>query len=338
MAMHILELKGIEHYYNGRKVLDIPGLAMDKGGTYAVVGPNGSGKTTLLSIMSLILRPTKGEVVFEGRQVQHAGSPGTDAGRSMTMVLQNPYLFNTSVLKNVSYGLRARGISRRECDDRVKEALQLVGLEGFEKRRARELSGGEAQLVALARGLAIDPVVVFLDEPTANVDARNMRRFEQIIERINRERGTTIVLTSHNLSQAYRMAQTVFSLFEGALVTSTMHNLFSGRVMQTDKGPCFIAGDIRVWISDDLPHEEYSHITIDPEDIIVSREPFSSSARNLFEGVITAIIDQGGKIMLEVRSREVFRVFITPVSLQEMGLTVGSHVYLTFKATSVRPL
>jgi len=338
MAMHILEIKGIEHSYNGRKVLDIPRLAIDKGGTYAVVGPNGSGKTTLLSIMSLILRPAKGEVFFEGRRVHHAGSPGTDAGRSMTMVLQNPYLFNTSVLKNVSYGLHARGVSRRECEARAREALRLVGLDGFERRRAREISGGEAQLVALARGLAIDPVVVFLDEPTANVDVRNMHRFEGIIERINRERGTTIVLTSHNLSQAYRMAQTVFSLFDGALVPSTMHNLFSGRVIQTDKGPCFIAGDMQVWISDDTGHAGYSHITIDPEDIIVSREPFSSSARNLFEGVITAIIDHGGKVLLEVRSREVFRVFITPVSLHEMGLTVGSHVYLTFKATSVRPL
>ncbi|MGA1796465.1 MAG: ABC transporter ATP-binding protein [bacterium] len=338
MATHILEIRGIKHYYNGRKVLSIPHLAFDKGCTYAVVGPNGSGKTTLLSIMSLILRPTKGEIVFDGRQVEHGGSPDTDAGRSMTMVLQTPYLFNTSVLKNVSYGLRARGMSRRECEAGAREALRLVGLDGFEKRRARELSGGESQLVALARGLAIDPVVLFLDEPTANVDVRNMRRFEQIIERINRERGTTIVLTSHNLSQAYRMAQTVFSLFEGALIPSTMHNLFAGTVMHTDKGPRFISGDMQVWISDDLPHEEYSHITIDPEDIIVSREPFSSSARNLFEGVITAIADHRGRVMLEVRSREVFRVFITPVSLQEMGLTVGSHVYLTFKATSVRPL
>ena len=336
--VNILELRHIAHFYNGKKVLNIPALSIEKGRTYGVVGPNGSGKTTLLSIMNLILRPTEGEVHFEGKPVPYTGESFMRMARSMTMLLQNPYLFNMSVGRNVAYGLHSRRIPKRESEARVRDALDLVGLSGFEKRRARALSGGETQLVALARSLALDPEVLFLDEPTANVDVRHMHRFEGIISRINKELGTTIVMTTHNLSQAYRMTETVFSLFEGALVPSTMHNLFSGRISSTDKGPRFDTGEMHVWIADGSQSQESAYISMDPEDIIVSKRPFASSARNIFEGVITKIAEHGGKVLLEVRSREIFRVFVTPVSLEEMRLNVGSHVYLTFKATAVRLL
>ena len=115
-------------------------------------------------------------------------------------------------------------------------------------------------------------------------------------------------------------------------------HLYSGRITSTERGPRFDTGEIQVWISDGLRSLESTHISIDPKDIIVSKKPFASSARNVFEGVITKIADQGGKVLLEVGSGEIFKVFVTPVSLREMGLNVGSHVYLTFKATSVRPL
>lgn len=336
--MKQIELKKIIHFYNGKKVLDIPDLLIEEGKSYSIVGPNGSGKTTLLSIMSLILKPTEGQVYFEGRHIHYDADFRMIPGKSMTMVLQNPYLFNTSVGKNVAYGLYSRKILRREREARVRHALVMVGLPGFEKRAARELSVGETQLVALARALALDFKVLFLDEPTANIDLRNMHRFEGIISRIKKEQGTTIVMTSHNLSQAYRMAETVFSLFEGSLVSSTMHNLFSGRIYITDKGPCFDTGDTRIWISVDSQSSDSAHIAIDPENIIVSKKPFVSSARNLFEGVVTKITDQGGSILLEVRSREIFQVLITAISLNEMDLNVGSHVYLTFKASSVHLL
>ncbi|MGA1839323.1 MAG: ATP-binding cassette domain-containing protein [bacterium] len=331
-------MKNIIHFYNEKKVLDVPELFVEKGKTYCIVGPNGSGKTTLLSIMSLLFKPSKGQVFFEGRHVQYNDDFSLRLIKSMTMVLQNPYLFNMSVGKNVAYGLYPRKLTRKEREVRVRCALDMVGLSGFEKRAARELSGGEAQLVALARALALEPVVLFLDEPTANVDLRHMRRFEGIISRINREQGTTIIMTSHNLSQAYRMAEIVISIFDGSLVPSAMHNLFSGSVHMKQKGLCFDTGETQIWISGEARSMNCTHIAIDPENIIVSKKPFVSSARNLFEGVITNITDQGGGILLEVRSAEVFRALITAVSLKEMDLNVGSHVYLTFKASSVHLL
>jgi len=336
--MSILRLRGVTHIYNGKNVLNIPEFSIEKGEIHGVVGPNGSGKSTLLSVMSLLLTPTQGDVYFEGRRVRYDTQSLRAIQRSMTMVLQTPYLFDTSVDKNVAYGLRSRGTTRGVCHAKVREALERVGLNGFEKRRARELSGGESQLVALARALVLDPVVLFLDEPTANVDARHVHRFEGIISQINKERGTTVVMTTHNLSQAYRLTESVSSLFDGSLVASTMYNLFSGRTLDTENGPCFDTGAGRIWIVPMDQRVEATHVSIDPENIIASTKPFASSARNQFGGVVTEIIDRGGRILLKVRSQETFSVQITDHSLREMRLTVGSQVYLTFKASSVKLL
>jgi tungstate transport system ATP-binding protein len=336
--MKILELKNIIHEYNGREVLHIPNFSLEKGAIHGLVGPNGSGKSTLLLVMSLILKPTSGRVLFDGLPVRHGENSLVAAQRQMTMVLQTPYLFNTSVAKNVAYGLRSRGIPKRIRDARVSEALERVGLNGFEKRRARALSGGESQLVALVRALVLDPVILFLDEPTTNMDARHVHRFESLMTSINRERGTTVVMTSHDLAQVYRLTQNVFSLFEGSLVASTMQNLFSGRVLQTGQGPCFDTGAVRVWIVPKTEQAGATHISIDPESIIASGEPFASSARNQFHGKVTEVMEQGERILLKVRSSEIFSVQITDRSLRKMGLTVGSPVYLTFKASSVKLL
>lgn len=336
--MKILELKGIRHIYNDKKILDVPTLSIEKGKIYGIVGPNGAGKTTLLSIMALILYPTCGEFYFEGARVCRDSKSLLIIQRSMTMVLQNPYLFNMSIAKNIAYGLRARGIPKKAREAKIKETLELVGLDGFEKRKAREISGGETQLVALARALVLDPVILFLDEPTANIDSRHVRRFEDVIIKINKERRTTIVMTTHNLSQAYQLTESVFSLYNGLLINSTMHNLFSGKIRKVNGGLRFDAEKICIWVPHDTYNSNSTHVAIDPEDIIVSKEPFVSSARNMFEGIVTQIIDQGGKIFLEVRSQEILQVLITERSFQKMDLNIGAHVYLTFKASSVHIL
>jgi len=338
MPVEILGLRNIVHHFDGRRVLDVPYLTIEKGRVYSVVGPNGSGKSTLLSIMGLLLQPSHGEVYFEGRPVRYEPESLMAMRESVTMALQNPYLFNTSVGKNVAYGLRSRGVPWRDCEANVRDALELVGLRGFEKRRAQKLSGGETQLVALARAVVLEPSVLLLDEPTANLDTRHVHRFESLVSRINSERGTTVVVTTHNLSQAYRFTERVFSLFEGALVAPTMFNLFSGKVIHTEEGPCFDTGKTRIWVVAGTEAVNATHLSIDPQFIIASEEPFTSSARNQFDGRVTGIVDQGGKILLKVRSKENFTVEITDQSLRAMRLTVGSKVYLTFKASSVHLL
>ena len=210
-------VKDLTKFYNGRKVLDIPYLTIKKGIICGVIGSNGSGKTTLLSILSLLIKPTSGRVYFDGLEIDSRDNDNSTLRRQITMVLQNPFLLNSTVEKNVAYGLRIRGLSKREQKQKVVECLDLVGLAGFEKRRARELSGGEAQRVAIARGIAVTPKVLFLDEPTANVDKTHIDVLENIIKELNRRYKTTIIFTTHDLNQAYRVASEIVVLSEGKI-------------------------------------------------------------------------------------------------------------------------
>jgi tungstate transport system ATP-binding protein len=333
-----LELRNVTHCYNGKMVLDIPHLSIERGRIYGVVGPNGSGKTTLLSIMNLLIRPATGQLFFQGKPIRYEDNSWLEIQRSMAMTLQIPYLFNTTVEGNIAYGLRARRIPKKNWAAIIKNALQQVGLGGMAKRRARELSGGEVQLVAVARALAIDPKILFFDEPTANMDVRHIRGLQKAIAAINGDRGTTMVFTTHDLSQAYRVAHHVFPLFEGRLVSSTMHNLFSGTIRASVHGPYFDTGKIRIWIPQEFSSSTSNHISVNPEDIIVSMEPFASSARNRFEGAITQVVEQGERIDLVVNAGETFRVYITGHSFRRLGLNVGSRIYITFKASSVHLL
>jgi len=333
-----LELRNVTHRYNGRAVLDIPRLSIERGKIYCVVGPNGSGKTTLLSIMNLLFRPSTGQLFFEGIPIQYEGGNRLELQRAMAMTLQIPYLFNTTVEGNIAYGLRARGIPRKDRAAIIEGALQQVGLRAFAKRRARELSGGEAQLVAIARALVLDPKILFLDEPTANVDVGHIQRLEEVIAVINRGRGTTIVLTTHNVPQAYRLAHHVFPLFEGRLVASTMHNVFGGTIKATPDGPYFDTGKIQIWIPQEFSSSPSEYISVNPADIIISKRPFASSARNRYGGAITQVIDQGGRVDLVVSAGEIFRVQITERSFRRLRLNVGSRIYVTFKASSAHLL
>ena len=333
-----LELREIIHHYDGRTVLSIDRLHIEKGGVYGLVGPNGSGKTTLLHIMSLILRPDQGEIFFNGTRIGQDESGRIRARRDMTVVFQNPYLFDSTVRANVEYGLKARGVEKKERGKRVGEALELVGLSGFSSRKARQLSGGEAQLVALARGLVLNPSMIFLDEITANLDVKHVSRLEHVIAEINRHRGTTIVMTTHILSQAYRLADQVFSLFDGRIVPSGMFNLFRGTFKREGDEGFFDTGNIRIHVTEYTKKEKEGYVSINPEDIIVSKEWLKSSARNTFPGKITKIIEQDGSVHLEVVAKETFRVQITKLSFHEMGLTLESRLFLTFKASSVHVL
>jgi tungstate transport system ATP-binding protein len=328
------ELVNICHLYGKREVLNIPHLVLEKGKIYGIVGPNGSGKSTLLYILNGLITPTEGMVYFEGKPLP--SSLNTLGKRtSITLVIQNPYLFNTTVEKNIEYGLKVQGMSRKMRKSVVQRIIEKLELRGLEKRPAKELSGGESKLVALARALVIDPQVILLDEPTSGMDLKHLQKFENILIRINRERKTTIIFTTHDLCRAYILAHQVFSLVEGHLISSTVHNLFKGRVKTSKEGVYFDTGNLKIWISPCHRGSQANYATIDPDKIIISPDPFSSSARNIFRGRISKIIEQKEVVSLEIKGEETFLVQITKESLEKMALTPGSSVYLAFKAMSV---
>jgi tungstate transport system ATP-binding protein len=138
--------------------------------------------------------------------------------RKMTMVFQKPALLDMSVYDNIAYGLRARKMDKMEIHRRVRSVLETIGMADLHRQRAKTLSGGEAQRVAFARAVVLCPEILFLDEPTANLDPVNVELLEKLITGLNREAGTTILIVTHNLFQAQRIAQRTAFFYQGKLV------------------------------------------------------------------------------------------------------------------------
>ena len=211
-------------------------LDVKAGEILAVVGHNGSGKSTLLETMAFLQRPDEGAVLLDGQDpwMQKAHLP---ARRRCPMLLQNTVLFGTTVLKNVMYPLRMRGVSRAEARRRAREVLRLVRLESLAGRGSRELSGGERRRVALARLLVLKPETLLLDEPTGHVDHANEQLIEELIRDLHAGTGMTVILASHNIRQAATLADRMVTLVAGRLIDGTIDNLLSG-TLRTEGRTC----------------------------------------------------------------------------------------------------
>ncbi len=212
-----LELKELSKSYGKSVVLRDINLNVERGETLALIGPTGSGKTTLLRLIDLLETPSTGSIIFDGVDMTNPGERAKlKARRRMAMVFQKPVMFSGSVLENVSYGLKVRGRGRAG-EDRALQALRAVGLMGFERRDAATLSGGEMQRIALARALVIEPELLLLDEPTANLDPKTAVPIESVISDLSRH-GTTVIMATHNMLQARRLAGRVAVLVEGRMI------------------------------------------------------------------------------------------------------------------------
>jgi len=212
----VYRLAGLTKAYDTRVVLDIDALEIERGEVFGIVGPSGSGKSTLLRLLNFLEEPTGGSLEFEGAVYRPGTEIPLELKRRVTMVFQRPLLLNGSVSENVAFGLRLRG--QRNAHQQVQEALEEVGLAHLTRQRARTLSGGEAQRVALARALVLRPDVLLLDEPTANLDPYNVSLIETIVRRINAQHKTTLVLVTHNVFQAKRLASRVAFLLDGGVI------------------------------------------------------------------------------------------------------------------------
>lgn len=218
----IFHLENVQKIYTGRLVLDLNELDIFPGEVLTIVGPSGAGKSTLLRLLNFLEYPDRGSVKYEG-QVSNPGLPLVSR-RQVTMVFQRPALLNQNVEANVAYGLRLRG--DRDCKTVVRQALKRMGLEGLRHASARSLSGGEAQRVALARAIVLQPDVLLLDEPTANLDPYNIALIEEVVREINQTQKTTIVLVTHNVFQAKRLASRVALLLNGQIIEIADNNTF----------------------------------------------------------------------------------------------------------------
>lgn len=213
-ASAMFQLRDIVKQYDTRPVLNLNALDILEGEILALVGPSGAGKTTLLRLLNFLETPTSGQISYRGNTLR-GNDIALDLRREITTVFQRPVLLNANVRDNVAFGLCLRGA---RANGVVNEMLTRVGLASLANAPARKLSGGEMQRVALARALAIEPRVLLLDEPTANLDPYNVALIEELVRTQNHERHTTVVLVTHNIFQAKRLAHRVGLVLNGQLV------------------------------------------------------------------------------------------------------------------------
>lgn len=352
--MPIIEAQNLYKEYSGKRILEDINFRVQTGEIFVLVGPNGAGKTTLLRILDLLEEPTAGKLMFDGAPTGHSAKDSAVLRRRISMVFQQTVLFNMSVFDNVAYGLKVRGRNGADTEKRVKEALERVQLRGFEHKNALALSGGEAQRVALAQALITEPELLLLDEPTANLDPRNVSIVEEALSRVNREKKTTMIMATHNMFQAENLAHRVAVFNEGRIEMigtfrgvfgkpsrflqdfARLENVFSGVSKLSSEGTSII--DVGEGLQIEATFTKTGDVTfyVPPEDIILSTSPLVSSARNVFEGRIAQISDFGSVVKLRVRARKDFIVQITKKSFDEMRLNIDSRVFIAFKASSVQ--
>ena len=227
-----LTLEDVCYAAGGTRLLQDVTFRLSAGGRTVVLGANGAGKSLLLRLCHGLLRPTSGTVRWAGPR----------PARHQAMVFQRPVLLRRSVLANVVYPLRLRGLDRRTRRLRAAAALAQAGLAPLARRPARVLSGGEQQRLALARAWALSPQVLFLDEPTANLDPTATRSVETMIDAIH-TLGTKIIMTTHDLGQARRLADEVLFVHAGRLLEQApADGFFAGP--RTTAAQAFIRGEL----------------------------------------------------------------------------------------------
>jgi tungstate transport system ATP-binding protein len=358
----MIRIEDITKTFGKNDVLKGITLEIKKGEIFTLIGPSGSGKTTVLRILDLLDKPTSGTYLFDDTDTQ---APGTDVlafRRRMAMVFQKPAVLNTTVEENVAFGLKFRNANPSEITGKVAAALGLVGLSHLAGRRAVTLSGGEMQRVAIARAMVTDPDVLLMDEPTANLDPVSADIIESLIQKINHDHKTTIILATHDMAQGQRLADRIGVMMDGRLVQQgTSHDIFyrpQGRqiarfvgidsaltgTISTNTGghACIDVHGIRIEALTSLPPQTRVELYLRPEEVTLTiphaAERERKSVRNQIPGTITKLVPHGPFIRVTVDCGFLLIALVTRLSSEDLHLAIGMPVIAEIKATAIHVL
>ncbi|MBL7071424.1 MAG: ATP-binding cassette domain-containing protein [Candidatus Omnitrophica bacterium] len=331
-----VKLEGIykEHGSNHFS-LNIDGLEFHNKHVQAIVGPNGSGKSTLLNLLAFLDRPDRGSIIVDDKKVFPSNNAKNKLCKKIGYVRQSPYLFNLSTFDNIALGLKIRKFLKGDIVSKVNDILAILRIEHLRKRRVSSLSRGEYQKVAIAQVLVLEPEMVLMDEPAANIDAQSTLSIEETVKKVQQRTSSIIIMTTHSLTQAYRMTPDIISINKGRVVDFIHENVFFGEIKDRGDGlrQMDVCENVKIVFSTEKKGKSY--VAIDPENIIMSKENIKTSARNTFTGKIIKIESLEPNVRLVVDVGVEMYSIITKQSFEEMGINLGSSVVLSFKVNSV---
>jgi tungstate transport system ATP-binding protein len=356
-AAAVLVADGVHVAYGGRPVLDVASLAVQEGEVLAVIGPNGAGKSTLLRVLALLEAPARGTVAFRG-VVPGSARARLALRRRMASVFQEPLLCDGSVAANVRLPLGFRGVERAEADRRARPWLERLGIASLADRPARTLSGGEAQRASLARAFAVDPEVLFLDEPFAALDPPTREALLDDLGRVLGDARTTTLFVTHDRAEALRLGDRVAVVLDGRVAQVGMpaevfgapadeavarlvgvENLLPGRVLGGEDGLLTVeTAHLRIRVPGEQAAGRSVLVCVRPEDVVLrpgAAGPVRDSALNRFAGRVAELVPVGTQVRVLAECGHALVALVTRHSVQELPLAVGSAVTVSFKASAV---
>lgn len=362
MVKKILKIVDLKKRYDSRFNLSIDNLYTEKGRILTVIGPNGSGKSTLIRLINLLERPDGGKIYFNGSEITAAGAGSTDIRKKMSVVFQEPLLFNSSVHSNIIMGLKIRKIRLSEVKDRIDYYIGKLKIGHLLNRSTRNLSGGEKQRVSLARALVLDPELLLLDEPLANIDQSSRESLRSDLFKVLKNYGKSVVYVTHDRNEAMILADDIAVMDKGRVLQFAgkeevfrkpknetvarfvgVETLVNGVVLAREGNVC------RVGVITKKQNAEFYvasrgkkgisvTLAIRPEDVILYRSgvsPRQSSAMNLFRGKIREIQDIGIFKKVEIDCGFSLSSFVTQDSVRRLNLVKGRSISAAVKASSI---
>jgi len=352
----MIEAHGLSKSYGDKEAIRNISLTVEKGEFICIIGPSGAGKSVLLRILDLIEEPSAGTLSLFGTDALLPENRAALRLR-MGMLFQKPIVFNTSVTENVAMGLKFRKQRKADIDRKVKQALKDVGLADIGSRNARNLSGGEQQRTALARVIVTEPEILFLDEPAANLDPLSTATIEELVVRLNRESGTTVVMNTHDMLQGQRLSKKIGVVMNGGMVQVGrpgevfqrpadkeiarfvgVENILSGVAVTGDMGGTVIEVQGRRIIAAaacpciGMPVD----IAFRAEDVILDcAARTGTSVRNTLPGTITAVVSSGPFVYVHLDCGFPVTALVTMRAVEELHLAPGVQLFASFKATAV---
>ena len=350
----VLEISNLHVSRGAEFDLVIDSLILNEGEVLAILGPNGAGKSTLLLTISKLLDLTSGEIVFRGKNFDQLSD--LQYRRNIALVLQDPLLFDTSVYNNISTGLRFRGLSKSDQNQRIVTWMERLKIDHLRDRHAAQLSSGQAQRVSLARALVLNPALLLLDEPFSPLDSPTRSKLMDDLRSLLSGSKTTTIFITHDQEQAITLGDRVAVILDrrlrqvgspGEVFTSPqdsevanflgVENVLPGKVVSS------IDGKISVTVQDQLLEaigyaipDRKVFFCLRPEDITLWKTTAlpPSSARNVLAGQITSISPQGPLLQVQLDCGFLLTALITRTSAQDLELSVGTYVSATFKASA----